>query len=445
MAVNKEQIDFMLSSLGTSLTPEQSKIIYLPNREILVAGGERAGKSFFSSTFLMTRLPFGKLYWLVAADYGRTQAEFNYIQDFLSKLGWSYEATKRVDPGEISIAGGFIIKTKSAQDYRKIAMEAPDGVVICESSQVDYETYLRVRGRIAEKRGWMLMSGTFESSLGWYPELYTKGQNCHDSENLISASLPTWSNIKIFPGGRTDPEILKLESASSKEWFSERYGGVPCPPKGRVFEEFSTQIHTGIGGVYEFDPNLDVKLWVDPGFSTAYAVLVAQIRGDDVCVVDEIYERGMVTSDIITMCKLRPWWSKVNGGAIDIAAKQHQALPAVTEVWLSEGKVYLDCNRIEIRDGIERVKNFLLVNPKTGASRLHINAKCRGLISEMGECPNPITNQTAVYQWKQDREGNITGEVPEDKNNHACKALSYGLINSFGYTKPIKNVAIKYF
>jgi hypothetical protein len=156
---NQEQIDYILKALGVSLSEGQSPVIYLPNREILVAGGERAGKSFLSSVFLTTRLPYGKLYWLVAADYGRTQAEFVYIQEFLAKMGWGFDATKRVDPGEINVAGGFRIVTKSAQDPRKLAMEAPDGVVVCESSQVDYETYLRIRGRIAEKRGWMLMSG----------------------------------------------------------------------------------------------------------------------------------------------------------------------------------------------------------------------------------------------------------------------------------------------
>ncbi len=442
---SREQIQFTLKSIGVNPTPEQARVLYLPNREILVAGGERGGKSFVASSFLMTRMPFGKLYWLVAADYARTQQEFMYICQFLDKLGWSYEATKKVDPGEIIIAGGFRVATKSAQDPRKLAMEAPDGVVVCEASQVDYETYLRIRGRIAEKRGWMLMSGTFESSLGWYPEMFTRGQNCQDNEGLVSVSLPTWSNIRIFPGGRSDPEILKLEEISTKEWFSERYGGVPCPPQGRVFEEFSMKIHTGIGEQFEFDPKSDVQLWVDPGFATAYSVLAVQIRGDDVYVVDEIFERGYVTSDIIKMAKTKPWWYRVTGGAVDVAAKQHQAMPAPTEIWISEAGIHLNSQHIEIRDGIERVKSFLLVHPKTLSPRLHINARCLGLISEFGGCPNPITNQTGVYQWKKDRDGQVQGESPEDRNNHAIKALTYGLVDRFGYTQAKRNAQIKFF
>jgi hypothetical protein len=276
--------------------------------------------------------------------------------------------------------------------------------------------------------------------------MFTRGQNAHSEDDLISVSLPTWSNTKIFPGGRTDPEILKLEAMSTKEWFLERYGGVPCPPKGRVFDEFSMKIHTGTGGMFEFDPSLPTLLWVDPGFASAYAVEVAQIHVDDVYLVDEIYEQGMITSDIIKIAQTRPWWSNVKGGAIDVAAKQHQGTVPVADIWASEGKVVLGSQRVEIRDGIERVKNFLIVNPKTNASRLHINAsRCKGIISEMGGCPSPISNQTAVYSWKKDREGNIVGETPEDRNNHGVKAVAYGLINSFGYTNPIKNAKIKFF
>jgi hypothetical protein len=162
---NAQQVDFILEQLGVVPTDTQKPILYCQNREILVAGGERAGKSFVSANFLTTRLPYGKLFWLVAADYNRTRAEFDYICTNLDKLGIGYVASKQVDPGEIVAQGGFKITTKSAQDPRKLAMEAPDGVLVCEASQVDYETYLRLRGRIAERRGWMLLSGTFESCI----------------------------------------------------------------------------------------------------------------------------------------------------------------------------------------------------------------------------------------------------------------------------------------
>lgn len=438
------QRNLIFQKLNYIPTPEQAKIHDAETRIKLVAGGERSGKSYCSSMELMARLWFGKLFWLVAADYERTKAEFMYVCESLDKLDIPFHATKNVDPGEIDIQGGFRIATKSAKDPRKIAMEAPDGIVVCEASQIDFETFLRLRGRIAEKRGWLLMSGTFESSLGWYPELYLKWL-APNTEDARSFSLPTWSNLAIFPGGRQDPEILALEAGSSEEWFLERFGGVPCPPKGRVFSEFSNTIHTGIGKEFEFDPLGLVHLFVDPGYSTAYAVLAVQKRGEYLYIIDEVYERNLVTSDIIKICKQKPWWNKVIGGAVDVAALQHQALPAVSEVWLNESGVALRSQKVGIRDGIEAVKRFLLVNPLTNQPLLHINARCTGLISEMGGCPSPLTGQTAVYRWKEDREGNVVGEVPEDKWNHSCKALAYGIVDLFGYALASRQAKVKFF
>jgi hypothetical protein len=426
-------------------TPEQAKILYCPNREILVAGGERGGKSKVAATFLSTRLPYGKLYWLVAGDYNRTRAEFDYICADLDSMGINYVATKQVDPGEIIATGGFRIVTKSAQDPRKLAMEAPDGVLVCEASQVDYETYLRLKGRVAEKRGWLLMSGTFESSLGWYPNLYQLGQAAKSPEDLISFSLPTWSNIHIFPGGENDPEILRLKRDNPSDYFMERYGGVPCPPKGRVFEEFSTVLHTGSGKYYEYEPTFPVNLFVDPGYASAYSVLVAQKKGDNLFIVDEIYEKGLTTSEIIKVCKQKPWYNSVVGGAIDIASTQHQAMPAVSEIWASESGIPLVSQKVGIPDGIEQIKRFLLINPLTKMPMLNIHTRCRGLISEMGGCPSPIDGQTHVYTWKKDREGNIIGNTPDDKHNHSCKALAYGIIYMFGYTPRTKRPRVKFY
>ena len=437
------QRDFIFKKIGYTPSPEQAKMHECPARLRLVAGGERAGKSQSAANELLSRFYEGELYWLVAADYERTRAEFNYICQGLSTLGFQYQATKQVDPGEILIAGGFRVVTKSAKDPRKLAMEAPDGVLVCEASQVDYETFLRLRGRIAEKRGWMLLSGTFESSLGWYPELFNRWL-APNEEDARSFSMPSWSNLSIYPGGRQDPEILALEQMHSKEWFMERYGGVPCPPQGLVFSEFSNAIHTGL---YAADLEEPVWLWVDPGYASYYAVLAVQKRGDEIYIVDEVYEPSLVTSDIITVCQQRPWWKMVVGGAVDIAARQHQAMPSVSEIWLKEAGILLQSQKVRIQDGIEVVKTFLKVNPITNRPRLFINSTCRGLISELGGCPNPHTGQTAVYQWKTDREGHVAGEVPEDKNNHACKALAYGLVNLVGYSsaRAPRKTPIKFF
>jgi len=298
---SSEKREHIFKKLGYVPSEAQQFVHDSSARTKLVAGGERSGKSYSSAMEYMGRFWETPLLWLVAADYERTRAEFNYICESFDKLEIGFNATKQVDPGEINVAGGFRIATKSSKDPRKLAVEAPDGIIGCEASQLDYETFLRIRGRLAEKRGWALLSGTFEGSLGWYPELYNRGRL--PSEEFASFSLPTWSNLAVFPGGRQDPEIISLERECSREWFLERFGGEPCPPRGLVFNDFRNNLHVGITGDYEFNPTETVYLLVDPGFATAYTVLVAQKRGEYLYIVDEVFEKGFVTSDIIKICK----------------------------------------------------------------------------------------------------------------------------------------------
>jgi len=429
----KEQRQLIFEKIGYKPSPEQQAVHDCEERVRLVAGGEQGGKSYLSANDFLSQFFENPLTWLVAADYERTEREYRYICEGFDKLGVIYEATKQVNPGEIFIpALGIRITTKSAKDPRRLASEAPNFIIGCEASQLDYETYLRLQGRIAPKKGKLLLSGTFEHSLGWYPSLYLRWL-APNNEGAKSFSVPSWSNLALYPGGRNDPEIKRLEAMFSKEWFMERFGGVPCPPTGLVFNEFRNEIHTGIGGRFEFDPTYPVYIWVDPGYSHYYAVLAAQKKGEEVYIVDEIYEHGLVTSQMVKAAMQKEWWTKVQAGCIDVAGTQHQGMPAPAEIWLLEGGIHLSSQKIQIIDGIERAKSCLQVNPITNRPKLYINAKCRGLISEMGGCTNPITDRQEIYKWRSDKDGNVIGDVPDDKNNDACKALCYGLVDMLGY------------
>jgi hypothetical protein len=428
------QSKLIFDKLGYKPSPEQELVHTCDSRIRLIAGGERGGKSMVSAMDYMGKFWENPLLWLIAADYKRTQAEWNYILGSFDKLGIPYTATKDIDPGHCEVAGGFVIETKSAVDPRKIASTAPNMIIACEASQLDYETFLRLRGRLAEKRGSLLMSGTFESSLGWYPELFNRW-GLPNQDGAKSFSLPTWSNLSIFPGGREDPEILSLERITPKDLFLERYGGIPCPPQGRVLSEFSNAMHVGVGPFYEYDPSLPVMLAVDPGYATAYAIEVVQEKQGRPVIVDEIFERNLVTEEMIKLAKQRPWWGNVTFGAVDVAATQHNAMPAVAEVWRKYGDIPLQSQKIAVRDSIERLKTFLIVNPVNNQPLLGVNAKARGFISECGGCENPITGQTAVWSWKKDRSGNVVGEEPEDSNNHATKAMAYFLVAKYGYAQ----------
>ena len=424
--------DYLFEKVGFTPPPEQGAILWSQYRFNLVAGGEQAGKSLIASKYLLSRFAETQergLYWLVAADYERTRAEFEYLLQDFSAHGILKEASKRVDPGHLTRADGTRIETKSAKDPRTLAMRAPNGIIGCEASQLDLETFFRLRGRCAPKRGWMFLSGTFEGSLGWYPQMFTAWASGADKE-ARAFSLPSYTNMYLYPGGVNDPEIQRLKEVSSDDFFMERIEGKPSPPRGLVFPEFRPDVHISEVEYEEGDP---VHLWMDPGYAGAYSVLAVQVKGEQLCVIDEIYEQGLVTEEIISIAQTKEWWRDVRFGVIDIAGTQHQAMAAPAEVWLERTGLYLSSQKIRINEGTERLKGWLKIDPKTHAPRIVFNPKCHGILSEFGSAPNPFDGQTKAYRWKTDREGNIVGEIPEDKYNHGIKAVIYGLIDRFGY------------
>ena len=397
-----------------------------------MAGGEQAGKSMVASKYLVSRfLEYEDpgLYWLVAADYERTRAEFDYLVEDFAALGVLSEVSKRVDPGRIILADGTRIETKSAKDPRTLAMRAPNGILGCEASQLDLGSYHRLRSRVAPKRGWLFLSGTFEGSLGWYPQLFSSWQAGKDDEQ--SFSLPSYSNSYLYPEGARDPEILRLKTMASDEFFMERIQGIPCPPAGLVFGEFRADLH--IDPEVSYVKGEPVYLWMDPGYAGAYAVEAVQEINGQICVFDEIYERGLTTEEIITTVTNRPWWPDVHSGAIDIAGYQHQAMSAPAEMWMDQTGIYLDAQKIRINEGTERLKGFMKTDPVSSRSGIVFSPNCTGVLSEFGVVPSPFDGQTRAYRWKADREGNIVGDTPEDKNNHGIKAVIYGLVSRFGY------------
>ena len=428
----------LFGKVGFDPSPEQGEILDSDYRFNLVAGGEQGGKSMLASKFLLSHVfdtESGEpgLYWLVGSDYAQTEREFVYLSEDFEELGVLKSSTKRVDPGQIVLHDGTRIVTKSAKDPRKLAREAPDGIIGCEASQLDILTFERMRGRTAPKKGWLFMAGTFEGSLGWYPATWSQWQSGHDDRK--SWSLPTWTNLALYPEGREDPEILKLENESSDEYFMERIAGVPVPPRGLVFNEIRADMHVRD---IEYIRDEPVHLWVDPGYAGAYAVEAVQIVNDRPQVFDEVYEQGLITTDIISVVQSRPWSRDVQFGVIDVAGYQHQAQAAPAETWLSNPSdggmgLYMASNRVRIPEGIERLKSFLKVNPLSGEPGIIFSPKCKGLLSELGVAPNPHDGQTKAYSWRTDREGNIVGNTPEDRYNHAVKALSYGLVQHFGY------------
>jgi len=414
--------------LGVSPTEEQIPILTDPSRFILVAGGERGGKSFTGHLYATPRTVDSKLIWIVAADYRMSIAEFNYMYQALDSLGAIANASipeNEYQPRSFRTKWGCEVRTVTGQKEERIGMMAPDGIIGAEAARLTYSMYLRLRARVAETRGWVFLEGTFENAQDWYADLWEEWQSGTEHGEK-SFSLPSWSNRVIFPGGVDDPEIQALRARLGDVRFFERHGGIPSPPSGAVFPEFRRPTHVG---TFPFNPERPVEITIDPGWAGAYAVVALQWDNASVYAIDTVYEQGKGAREIIAQVRERPWWENVNprrAGVIDIAGKQHQGMESHVDIWAShpsEGGagVFLSSGYVPIEDGIERYRTFLR-DPVTGNARLFYNA----------DTCEPAIKEHKLYRYPDDKPSKAVREKPVDRDNHAIKAMTYWLVRRYG-------------
>lgn len=439
--------------------PELWKVHLSESPQRLIGGGEAGGKTRGSVQELLGLCKPQGRYWLTGRQYENTHIEFDYLKRLMMAVGAITDEDKQVhivrkESWSMELGppfDGASVHTRTVDDVTKIVAWTLDGAVMCEAALCSKEAYTRLEARTVNRRegAWLLLAGTFEKTEGpWYATLFNAWRI--DEAVGESFSVPSWANPVLYPGGRRDPKILALE-AGDEDRFMERHAGIPVPPSTLVYRKFNPKIHTGWHPFRKWRPRDDegdrqmwpVELAIDPGYAN-YAILALQRdKGSDgitrVHVVDEVWGNNRTTEQLIRECRVRDWWPNVRpgrAGVMDVAGKQHHGDRSVKEVWAAAG-YRLRARHVKIEDGIDRVASFLedmglkhaeskdgepeWTEPKDW-SRLFVHRSCRHLIEEFTE-----------YKY---REGPVTGRrIPIDAYNHGLKALSYWLVDRFGYAR----------
>lgn len=408
------------------------------SRVIQIIGGERGGKSYIGSLEATAwSHGFTDLIWFVGPDYEQARPEFENVTTWLQLNGVLRDGNISFPKEGKCIAEtdtSCVIETKTSEEVRKLASKAPGLVVMCEAGQQGYDTFLKLRGRVAEKRGLLMMTGTLEEGATWYSDLYRAFQ-LDNAFNARSYSVPSWANLGVYPGGENDPEIVALRNVLPKDLFLERHAAIPRKPSYIVFPEFTHLAH--VSEALDYVPELPVFLAIDPGFAGAYAVLACHILGGKCWAFDEIYavrpDRG--TDSIVDACRRHDWWPKVERIVIDVAARAANLTDgkSVSSMWQEatmrdkiggERGLYPVGQSVGILDGIDRYRRFLGNPDKPDSVRLGYHPRCINAIGEH-----------ALYRYPKRRTNIIRSETerPVDAHNHAIKAMTYLIVDRYGY------------
>lgn len=439
---NQQTILALCQKIGLEPYPEQLEILMDNHRVIQIKGGWRASKSTVSALYLFTRYWLGTRYAIIGADYELCRPEFGYLVEWAHKMGIVEGCHyPNRDQCILTLSRGegappVVIETKSAKYVERIAGVAYDGAILVEAAQLSKEIFDVTQGRLVETGGWMVLAGTLEVMGDWFVEKSREYGMPDNPDGGISYSLPSWINKVLFPMGEDDPKLLQQRATLGEDRYGMRYGGKITVPKDLVLSEFKTSLHTGH---YPYVKGEPVYIGVDPGYYPGvYAVEFVQYINDEVYVFDEIYEQRLETSQILKMVEDKHWYPNIVGGAIDIAAKQHQAQAPVYKLWRDKTGLTLATKRILIQEGIERIRSFFIPHPVHKNVRIHIDSKCRGLISELGGCKSPFADE-GRGSWRTKADGK-----PDDKSCDAIKALIYEVVRKYGLAPRRRGLSVSY-
>ena len=212
-------------------SPQQKRVLRLSFvRLIFITGGVRGGKSFISAMKMLCHIynditkglvyP-GDEYWLVGSEYINTTAEYGYLRDWLTALGWvtdapeSYEAaTMKINicplGCDVSEKGKHtcshrtikVITKSTKMALNKIASTAPCMILVCEAAQMSQETFDALVLRTTEKRAQMVMSGTMDRLDSWFLAWLKRLKSPAEQKRLraIALGMPTVDNKVLFDG-----------------------------------------------------------------------------------------------------------------------------------------------------------------------------------------------------------------------------------------------------
>jgi hypothetical protein len=418
---NLSQKRITFEMIGYSPYPEQ-----LPPHEsaaevLQTVGAEGAGKSSVAAAEITACVPWSKLIYLVGQTYDNTHPEFNYLVEHLLKLGaldLSCVSQPRMGAWRLVTRTGCTIVTLSAERGASAIIakgEQPDIICLTEAGIIEsYSVFLAAVRRATRSRGRVIIVGTLKDNFGWYAALVDELTPPGNAWRGETFSLPAWINLQLYPGGRNDPEIKRLEAILPPDEFQRTVAARRVPSRALVFPEFSYADHVR---PCPYDAGLPVHIWIDPGYQpSVYAVIPVQFHGSEVWQIDEVYLNDHTHSEVINVCQGREWWQSVRRAVIDFAGRQHHADRSATEVWEHEAGHRPHSQQVGILDGIMRHRDFL------HNKRLFHDPGCKHTLEEYKK-----------YRRKTDRDGNPTSEEPIDAHNHLMKALAYGLVDKFGF------------
>jgi hypothetical protein len=424
----------LFKSIGYSPHREQQRFHDSDARYRVACCGRRFGKSTMAARDLepyLLDISQRYMFWSVGPTYDLGEKEFRVVwNDLMIKQGLGKD--KRVKRSYQKKQGNMYLEfpwgtryeVRSADKPDYLVGEALDGVIVAEAAKQSRETWTKyLMPSLSDKRGFATFPTTPEG-YNWLYDMHMDGQNPAYPDSA-SWQFPSWANHVIYPGGRQDPEILRLERTLSSDEFEQEIGANFSSFVGKIYGEFDEKLHCRN---IEFNPALPNYIAFDWGFTNPLAAVEFQVDADDNIYVWRVhYKAWMTLHDHLEMMQARP---QPPGYHIDLCFGD----PANPEKILEVSKDFAPCMgnpecKTDWSEGIMLVKRFLKPR-KTGLldqygdeillPKFFVDFSCVDMIREFNN-----------YKSKNAPKGRNAPELPSGIDDHCMDGIRYGLMHLF--------------
>jgi phage terminase large subunit len=412
-------------------------------------GGFGSGKSVVLCTAIITQAVLYGGDYLISRHF-MPELRRTTMKTFLEMCPKELISEVRVADAEVhlkSTNGIAVVYFIGLDEPGKIDSMNLSGFAIDEASQTTQEAFLKLQGRLRNPKGLRkgLLVGNPKGRDHVYRYFVSKvEQKATPTRTLEEAK----ANYKMIVAPSTEnihlaaDYIENMLSSYSKERIQRYVMGSFDSFEGMIYDDFSRQIHV----VEPFDiPSGWTRIvGADHGFTNPAAFLFGAVDHDgNIVIYHEFYKSEWIIKDICHGKSGEPGINKfitkeprVDAIYIDPSTKATRGQTGVSDfsTYLEHlpNHVALVLANNDVSSGIDRVKSFLRVNPKTKKPRLTIFSTCTNLIEEIGE-----------YRWAElsaSQEGSKNRkEEPRKYNDHACDALRYLIMSRPDPAKLIKH------
>lgn len=402
----------------------QAKIHQSEARFRLVNGGRRIGKSVIGGRETVAQAVVPESYiWILGPTMDLAEKEFRVAWKKI--VDEQFIPVRRKSERELflQLENGSVIECRTEENPDQLIGEGLDLVVLAEAARLKHRTWDQyIRPSLADRKGKALFTST-PRGFNWFWEFWKYGQVDQPEYDPDWESWTVPSRMNPILG---EAEIAMAMKTSTPEAFAQEWEAKFIAYGGLVYPEFSQDLHVRS---HTFDDLTKPYLWIDPGVTAPYCVLLVQITPDEfVNVIDEIYITGHTTDRVINIAeeKWGPYILRNGHPREDLEVIIDKAAREAAATWRLRGYSAWG-EKPKIKQGIE-VHHMMLRDPFLSdedniVPRITFDPRCNNAIKEHGLYHYPDESRKRIFT--------NASELPVDVDNHAMDALRYGYFNVF--------------